>query len=426
MPCRPEESRSRVDRRHPGLTIVALAALLALGLHAAAARGDDSGAPTFLFSGFGTFSVVHSSEKNADFTSTNYKPSGAGYSRNWSADVDTLLGAQVTAAVTPQLSVVVQIITEQNYQDSWRPHVEWANINYQFTPNLTVRIGRTVLPMFMVADSRKIGYANYWLRPPIEVYNLAPVSSNDGIDASYRMHVGTATNTLQVTAGRTDTSFPGVTAQTRALVNFVDTFEHEFTTVRLNYGRAKSTIPEFASLFDGFRQFGPEGAAIADRYTVTNRPVTFFGIGASYDPGDFFVIGEWSTSRAEAVLGTKSGWYLSGGYRFGKFTPYVTYGRAKGDNLSDPGLTVSALPAFLAVPATALNDALNAILRNKIVQNTFSIGTRWDFMPNAALKLQFDHTRIGAGSTGELSNTQPDFRLGGKVDLFSASIDFVF
>ncbi len=60
------------------------------------------------------------------------------------------------------------------------------------------------------------------------------------------------------------------------------------------------------------------------------------------------------------------------------------------------------------------------------VQDTLSIGGRWDFMSNAALKLQYDHTRIGAGSSGVLINLQPGYQSGGTVNVFSAAIDFVF
>ncbi len=65
-------------------------------------------------------------------------------------------------------------------------------------------------------------------------------------------------------------------------------------------------------------------------------------------------------------------------------------------------------------------------MSTKPVQNTLSIGGRWDFMSNAALKLQYDHTDIGAGSSGVLINLQPGYQTGGKVNVFSATIDFVF
>ena len=77
---------------------------------------------------------------------------------------------------------------------------------------------------------------------------------------------------------------------------------------------------------------------------------------------------------------------FSGGYRVTQLTPHLAYAEVTANSkTSDPGLTVSALPAFLAGPAT----------------------------------------RLGAGSPGTLSNLQPGFQPGGSVSLFSAVIDFV-
>ena len=51
---------------------------------------------------------------------------------------------------------------------------------------------------------------------------------------------------------------------------------------------------------------------------------------------------------------------------------------------------------------------------------------RWDFAKSAAFKAQFDHTRIGAGSPGSLVNIQPGFQPGGKVNVFSVTVDFIY
>jgi hypothetical protein len=171
---------------------------------------------------------------------------------------------------------------------------------------------------------------------------------------------------------------------------------------------------------------GPRGVAIADRYDVKDSLLTFVGIGASYDPGQWFLMGEWKKVNSRSLLGAKAGWYVSAGVRVSSFTPYFVYGQARADNLSDPGLTVSSLPPFLAGAATSLNALLNATLSTKPVQNTISVGGRWDFMKNADVKLQYDRTRFGAGASGELFNLQPGYQPGGTVGVFSATIDFVF
>src|SRR5271155_5261412 len=113
-----QRERARRSRRYAEVFI--LIAMLGSPIGAYAA-GDDARASIFSFSGFGTLGVVHSSESEADFTNSLFKPNGAGYTRAWSPDVDSRLGAQVTANVTSQLSAVVQVISEQLYDNTYRP-----------------------------------------------------------------------------------------------------------------------------------------------------------------------------------------------------------------------------------------------------------------------------------------------------------------
>jgi hypothetical protein len=408
-------------------------ALLALALYAAGARADapanvPEDKPMFSFSGFGTLGVVHSSEDQADFTSSILKPNGAGYSHAWSADVDSLVGGQVTANFSSQLSAVLQVISEQNYDNSYRPHVEWANIKYQLTPDFSVRAGRTLLPTFLLSDTRKVAYTFPWVRPPLEVYRLAPITSSDGVDAIYQIRFGDITNILQAHYGKSNNKLPNDAGDIKARQSWglAYTGEYHATTVHVGYESTHITLDSLRPIFDAFRQFGPEGIAIADKYDADNKVLSVITMGARYDPGQWFVMGEAAHLVTHSFFGKGTGWYLSGGYRLGEFTPYLTYGVAKADNLSDPGLNLSTLPPPLTGPAAGLNAALNSLLGLKPVQNTLSIGGRWDFMSSAALKLQYDQTRIGTGSSGVLSNLQPGFQSGGKVDLFSATIDFVF
>lgn len=402
--------------------------MLAVTSSAATALADDPASSIFSLNGFGTFGLTRSSERNADFSSSTFRPNGAGFTRARSASVDSLVGAQVTANFTPRLSGILQIISEQNYDNSYRPHVEWANIKYEFTPNFSARVGRSVLPVFLVSDFRKVGYANPWVRPPIEVYSLVPVSSSDGVSASYRMKAGEITHTFEGSFGGTEAKLPGG-GVVRAKGGWTAAYGAEYgaATVRASYSQTTLTITSLNPLFDGFRRFGAQGIAIANRYDPEGKTFSFIGLGGTYDPGGWFVTSEWGFTDARSVLGKRSAWYVSGGYRIGKLTPYATYARARAEsNTSDPGLSLASLPAGPASAAAGLNAGLNAILGSAPVQNTVSAGLRWDVAKNAAFKLQFDHTRMGAGSPGLLINVQPGFRTGGKVNVLSATIDFVF
>jgi len=409
----------------PSLTLIALFAPLCCVGADAGGSGSDK---IFSFSAFGTLGAVHSSQQQADFTGSTFQPNGAGYTRSWSAAVDSLIGAQLTANILPKLSAVLQVIAEQNYDGTFTPHVEWANVKYQFTPDLSVRVGREELPTFLFSDTRKVGYTYPWVRPPIEVYGLLPITASDGAGFSYRLNFGDLTNTTQGSYAQSDTQQPDGRgdALARDSFNISNTSEYKSLTFRLSYQHARLTITSLDGLLDAFKTFGPQGVAIADKYNSDNKPVVTEIIGASYDPGHWFVISEWGHTRFNSFLGENTAWYASGGYRAGQFTPYVTYAQETAASNSDPGLTLAGLPPALAGFAAGLNAGLNAVLESITAQSTVSLGVRWDFMKNLDLKLQADHTRLGADSSGTLINLQPGFRLGSTVNLFSAAVNFVF
>lgn len=423
MPNQPLREATLIPyRSYRTVFVLAALALYASGIHAA-----EPDAPMFSFSGFGTVGLTYSSEDQADFTSSIFKPNGAGYTHEWSADVDSRLAAQVTGNFTPKLSAILQVISEQNSENKYTPAVEWANIRYAFTPDFSIRAGRIVLPTFMVSDFRKVGYANPWVRPSVEVYNLMPITNNDGVDASYRLRLGEITNTVQVSYGNTKAEILDLETEAQDQWGIFNTAEYGPLTIHLAYYQSSFSIESLRPFFDAYRQFGAEGMAIADKYECNGKRARLTGLGGSYDPGNWFLMGEWAKRESNCFVGGNTAWYISSGYRFGKFTPYVTYAQTKADtNTSDPGLTVSALPPFLAGAATALNSGLNAALATSPVQKTISVGGRWDFRTNADLKLQYDHTRLGEGSAGTLINLQPGFQTGGEFGVFSAVIDFVF
>lgn len=404
----------------------------------ASADTEVPGPSMFSLRWFGTLGVVHSSEDNADFNSDLFKPDGAGHTHRWSYDVDSRIGGQLTANLTDRLTAVVQADIQQQPDGKYTPDVEWADIRYQITPDFSMRVGRIRLPKYLISDSREVGYSYTWVRPPMEMYMLAPVANSDGIDFSYSLKLGDSLNTIQASYGSREVEFPdGATDKGHGLWGIFITSEYGPTTLHFSAGKEIShVIPDAAlggdvpaTLLDAFRQFGPAGNAIAASYDFDSghHLLTYVGLGASYNPADWFVMSEWSQINTHSIVGTKAAWYISGGYRFGQFTPYLTYAELQANsNSSDPGLSLTTLAPGQAAIAAGLNAELNAVLRTAPVQRTISIGGRWDFPHSVDLKLQYDHTRLGAGSNGTLINLQPDFQPGGTVNVFSVTIDFVF
>ncbi len=150
-----------------------LAALLLLGIYPSILVAESS---SVALDGFATLGVVGTDLDHADFVADAFEPEGAGYTRDWSLEVDSRLGLQWSANPGGRVSGVVQIIAEQQADDEFVPDVEWANISVEVANDFSVRAGRIVLPIFINTQFRKVGFALPWVRPPPEVYGLVPAT----------------------------------------------------------------------------------------------------------------------------------------------------------------------------------------------------------------------------------------------------------
>ncbi len=396
---------------------------------AALAQADDTvSRPSWSLRGFGTVGVAYSANANADYTSSVLKASGVGASGRWSGDVDSRLGAQLGVKLDPRWSAVLQVISEQQLDHTYRPIVEWANVKYQATPDLSLRLGRIALPMFLAADYRKIGYAYPSARTPVEVYGAIPFSNNDGIDAAYRWNRGGLKNVTQAFIGHTDLKLtPDWHLKARRLAGISDTVEYGAFSARVSMLSTELTLDSERQLFNGLRQFGAQGAALVGRHAVDHKKAIALSVGASIDPGNWFAMGEMGRMKSHSFLDDTTGVYTSAGYRFGDFTPYLAYARVKSNSpTTEAGLDLAGLAPVEARSGADLNADLSGLLTTIPQQRTVSIGMRWDCMTDVALKLQFDRVTPTGGSRGTFINVQPGFRSGRSVNVASAVLDFVF
>jgi hypothetical protein len=287
---------------------------------------------------------------------------------------------QFTGNFGDKLSVVVQLVSQYQFDGTFTPYLEWANVKYQFTPNCSIRAGRIALPTFLSSDSRNVGYTLPSMRIPMEVYAQLPVNHSDGVDASYRFQVGPVMNTVQAFVGSYDSKVTeDIDYNIRNLRGIVDTIEYGDATLHVSYQKLTFNY----------------GSIIVD------DTQSILSVGVNYDPGKWFVSGEWVRSPDEQE-GLFYGWYAMGGYRIGKFTPYLGYAR-----------TYRARPGSMPIPAI-------------VSQQTPSLGMRWDFAKNVDLKLQLERTKRNGGLQIYFVNQQPDFDAFGATTLFSLAVDVVF
>jgi hypothetical protein len=355
------------------------------------ANAEDDDPAMIKLSGFGTLGVSHSSEKRGDYVLDSTLPKGVGLSNNWGMGNDSRLGLQALATFTPKTTAVLQVISEYQFDNTYRPVIEWANVKHEFTPDFYVRAGRIALPTFLNSDTRKVGYSYPWIHPPVELYRQLAITNSDGMDAMYRFDTGEASHHIKMLVGNNTIDRLTSISTARNLWGVFDTIELDALTLHIGYQQRESASYN--------RLTGITGA------WVKNFDLS---VGGIYDTENWFIASEWMQRESTTK---RSAMYVSAGYRLDKFTPFVTYSQ---DN------TASFLPNAPAPTAATIVTALRS-------QRSTSIGARWDFMKNVDLKLQYDLIKLGDNSNGYLANVPLNTPLNGaKFHLISAVVDFVF
>ncbi len=355
----------------------------ALAMLSGAAHADDD---MFSLSGFGTLAATHSEFDRGDYVASLYQRSGPGYSRGTDLATDSKFASQLDARFSDKLSAVVQVVAMGRANGKWAPRVEWANVKYAITPALSVRVGRTALPGYMLSDSRLVGYAMAPIRPPIETYSLNSITNSDGIDLSWRSTVGAVSNTLQGWYGRTEVDIVGqtglVTKDVKAtkIYGIADSIEYGAFSARAGVTMADLEVVP------------------APGFLLTPR-VRQVNVGAAYDPGTWFVQSEYSTIDFENISRAQKAFYVSTGVRLNSLTPFVTYSQVRPDD-----------------------EQTRLTTRD---QKAWSLGLRWDVHKSAALKIQLDHITLAKGNTGFFTNAQSGLA-GSSGNVASVAIDFVY
>jgi hypothetical protein len=414
-----------------------IAAALALPLALSSAFAQEAQGPTVKISGFGTGALTWTNTDQAEFGRPN-QASGAGKSPR--TGVDSNLGLQADIGVNSWLSFTAQGLVRRDAEQEYGAELGWAFAKARISDQASVRVGRIGLPAFMISDYRNVGYANNFLRPPVEMYSQVPFNSVDGIDLTYQHSFGDTSVTGQLAFGGAEAPLAGdLTARGKKMSALTVVAEHGPFTAR--FGRVDATVSIYGTgpsavrlgtLLGGLRQASalglPQLKTMADQLAADEKKASFTSVGLGLDWNDIVVQTEFAKRKVDAYVNDTSSWYVMGGYRIDKFLPYVIQSKVKID-----GTVANVVPATcpVASPAVcrqlaALRDGAATLPYTGVGQgesSTTSIGVRWDFYRSLALKAQIDRVKPAVGS-GLLLNPAPGFNK--DVTVGAVAIDFVF
>lgn len=384
------------------------------------------------FSGFGTLAVTHLDSDKGDYKgSFPDAPKGAGKTQSWSLLPDSRIALQANISYGEKWEVVAQMMSRESRFDDFTPSVEMLNVKYNFDKFTYLRVGRIAHPFFLASDTRLIGYAQPFARGPVEVYGQSQIYHSDAIQLSHR-HAFSDSSFL-VSAGTGTARYgnapsaPAVSDEDkgsyRDLVFSDVQWEYGPLLLRLGYttGINSFKIKAMDQLYAGAANVNPE---LTNELSLENKRVSFTGLGAVWDSGDYLVQSEYTFTRwglgEKSIAPNADAYYVLAGKRLGSWLPYAMYGRRR---TSAPRIvTQYGVPqldgAFTAVSASTANS-----------QHTYSLGARWDVRDNMAIKFQLDRMTVdSANGKSYLINTSTNspVKKGDSFNVLGINLDMVF
>jgi hypothetical protein len=342
---------------------------------------------------------------------------------------------QVNYAPSSKFELVGQaLVTRRVPYDNLADNISWAFAAYRPNSDLTLRVGRVNLDLYLLSDYRNVGFGYMFARPPVEFYGSLP-STLDGADVAQVWTLGGTRLRGKIFAGRT--KYEDV--QIRPAVGGMISDEANGLVVRAGYTHVavSTNSPELQPLVNalgtvqGLDLPGVSAQAGATRsaFEFAGDPINYGALGISYEMDDWQWSGEFTRLYGSAAAQYGEG-YVAAGRRLGAFTVFGVASRIRSF------LSPSAAPAWGAAAEPYVGPALaqqiqgvgaaaafaaNLALAN---QHTLALGTRWDIHPRVALKFQWDHVWIDANGGGHLWANSTGST--GHANIGTILLDFVF
>lgn len=362
-----------------------VAALISVAFSTNAANMDD-----LHISGFGSVGIG---------TSDN----AAGYAGYTDEKVDweqeTKAGLQFDFQINERAKFVTQVVADSRYD--YDPKFEMAYAAYEFE-SFTARAGKLRLPLFFYSDYIDLGYAYPMIRPSQELYENIILKGYTGADLLIPIEFENSSLLLQPVVG---------------IGNIDEEDSHGFGQVKLDkmFGlTANWNIDDFTLRGSYFVAEANADEPIKKIFNaddmLTAKDGQFISLGAQYDNGDLIANIEAADAQLDGEFFDYQTVVAMAGYRIEQFTPYISVGWVETtDNEEREG-----------------NPLLQSSMNYERI--SYSVGTRWDFARNMALK--FDLTYVDYKDTSGGYENNIDLKTLSPIEdssiVYSAKLDFVF
>lgn len=389
------------------------------------APADDVRTDPLTLRGFGTLAITTHDAEGIEFRRNVGQARGIA-AHEPGIDSDSLAGLQLNARLTAQAALVVQGVTRMDVEGEWSPRVTQAFLRYSPDESLVFRGGRFGYDIYLLAESRQVGYSYVAVRPSQDFYGLVTHDEVDGIDVSWTSRAGRGLIRARIFGGRGSDAtamVDGTHWEGRSdVLGLTLDYTYRAWTARaalleVEYG----SNPDLTLLGHVLVGTGvPEATSIGKELIASSQSSRGMQLGMAYDDGPLQAQLLYGHILSDSISGPAvRAWLAQVGYRVKSWTPFVSHSRSR----DREALRHTGLPDIPEL--RPLNDTVRQLQENmRATQRSTSVGIRWDVSPRWDVKLQADFTSIDdsvlnfdrrAGANGS-----------GSMTVLTAGVDFVF
>lgn len=388
------------------------------------AGGADLG-ERFALRGFGTTAATHVDSDGIEFRRHVGQGKGVG-DGDFAMDMDSIAGAQLNARISPSVDAMVQVVTRMRAHGDWTMYASQAFVRWSPDDSLVLRAGRIGYDIYLLAESRQVGYSYVPIRPSPEFYGAVTNDEIDGGDISVTHRFGRSLVRARVFGGDTSGEMAFADGTARSTPGYlyggmVDWMYRGWTTraaiVSYHYD-AGSDLP---MLVGALRMTGlPSALEVAADLDHDDFAAQGVQLGVAYDDGPVLAQVLYGTSSSESITGPDfDKYYGLFGYRMGRWTPFVSYADSRDRReVGDAGLPDLPMFAPLNFAVTSIHEATRSTMR------TASAGVRYDISPHVDFKLQVDRSHLE--DTALPFDRRPPGAGPTDMWVFGLAMDFVF
>jgi hypothetical protein len=295
--------------------------------------------------------------------------------------INTVLGLQARQQFSDALSLTAQGVARYKGHASWNTDVDWAYLNYDTPWSLSLRAGKFRFPIFHSSELAYVGYSRLYTRPALIFYGIGGYDQLHGLQANFNAPLVDFDLVLQGTYGRSDAETPERVDASHDEIEsddikiFSTRFGNDRFWINLAYTRLSSEITTHTT-----------------QSTIRrgSTDVSMWSAEWQFRLAGLVVDGGYGKGEVDRFQPDEELRYISFSYPVETLTPYLLYSSK----------AFSELPPVSAPPSQQPQGPMPN--ESDLVDRIYSIGFRYDFHQNLALKCQLDHIKSGARNS--LSN----------------------